>query len=82
MIPVKENNTKLVDIKNHSQSSYFENELRYLRRNNVREELIRKINNIFDVLNDINHKDYKFFKNICCDFKMLEKKCKEYKELL
>lgn len=78
MIPVKEDNTKLVDVKTHVQGTYFESELRYLRTKKVREELLRKINNIFDVLNDETDTDYKFFKNICCDFKILEKKCEEY----
>lgn len=78
MIPVKEYNTKLVDVKNHAQSTYFESELRYLRNKKIRGELLKKINNIFEVLNDKTHKDYKFFKNICCDFKILEEKCNEY----
>ena len=40
--------------------------------------MLRKINNIFDVLNDKKHNDYLFFKKLCCDFKILEVKCVEY----
>lgn len=61
MIPVKENCTKLVDVKNHAQSTYFQSELRYLKTKKVRDELIRKINNIFNTINNKEHKDYIFF---------------------
>lgn len=33
---------------------------------------------MFKVLNDEKHYDYLFFKQVCCDFKLLEEKCKEY----
>lgn len=78
MIPVQEKYTMLVDVKNHKQRTYFENELRYLRNSKVIEELIKKINNIFSILSDKNNSDYEFFHKLCCNFKLLEKKCNEY----
>lgn len=79
MIPVKENNTKLVDVNNSKYYDYYKDELRYLERNEVIDEILRKANNLFNVLDNQEHRDYSFFKNICCDFKLLEEKCREYK---
>lgn len=46
---------------------------RYIRR-----ILKTKVNNIFEVLENMKHSDYLFFKELCCNFKLLEQKCREY----
>ena len=80
MIPVSIKDTKLVDVSKSKYKDYYENEISYLRSKKVKEELLRKINNMFYVLNHKEHRDFKFFKNICCDFKLLEEKCKKYEK--
>ena len=45
----------------------------------VIQEILKKTENIFNVLENPNHRDYKFFKSLCCDFKLLEEKSLEYK---
>ena len=78
MIPVNIKYAYIADVNNAKYKEYYMNEIRYLRSENVQKEIIKKVNNIFKVLNDQKHCDYLFFKQVCCDFKLLEQKCKEY----
>lgn len=78
MIPVNIKDSAIVDVNKSKHKVYYQNELRYLRSTKVKEELLKKIDYIFNVLEDNKHKDYDFFREICCDFKLLEKKCEEY----
>lgn len=78
MIPVNEKDSRIVDVSNSKYKDYFNNEISYLRKENVIQELLKKAENIFSVLDNPNHIDYKFFKSLCCDFKLLEQKCIEY----
>ena len=39
---------------------------------------LRKVDNMFKVLENPKNVDYEFFRKLCCDFKMLEEKCVEY----
>ena len=78
MIPVSSKDAYLADINNLKYKDYYINEIRYLRLENVKKEIINKINNIFKVLENKKHYDYLFFKEICCNFKLLEEKCREY----
>lgn len=78
MIPVNMKDADIVDINNSKYKTYYINEIRYLHNKKVREELIRKLNYMFDVLEDNNHYDYNFFKEVCCNFKVLEEKCLKY----
>lgn len=55
-------------------------EIRYLRSKNIQKKIIKKVDNMFKVLENEKHSDYLFFKEICCDFKLLEQKCIEYNE--
>lgn len=75
MIPVNENDAIIVDIKNSEYKDYFNREIIYLRKEKVKEELLRKVDNIFKVLENPSNIDYIFFKKLCCDFRMLEDKC-------
>lgn len=78
MIPVNLEDAYIADISNSKYNTYYMNEIRYLRSKNIQKEIIRKVENIFKVLENIEHYDYLFFKNIYCNFPLLEQKCKEY----
>lgn len=80
MIPVTEEQTKLVEIEKEKYSDYLKSEIIYLTNKRVVEEIITKVSNIFNVLRDKNNLDYNFFKTICCDFEKLEDVYKEYKK--
>lgn len=78
MIPVNIKDTHIVDVNNSKYKTYYINEIRYLHNEKVKEELIRKLNYIFNVLENEKHYDYNFFKEVCCNFKLLEEKCLKY----
>lgn len=46
----------------------------------IRRILETKGNNIFEILENTKHVDYLFFKELCCNFKLLEQKYREYNE--
>jgi len=79
MIPVNEKDSFIVDVEKSKYKDYFNKEIAYLRKQSVIQEILRKVDNIFKVLENSNNPDYNFFKKLCCDFKLLEEKCKEYK---
>lgn len=80
MIPVNIEDTCIIDIINSRHNTYYINEIRYLHSKKVENEITSKIDYIFQVLLDKKHYDYLFFKKLCCNFNLLEKKCKEYRE--
>jgi len=83
MIPVKKNNVKKVNITREKFKEYFNEEISYLRNDIVINEILDKVNNAFDIVSKkrkVNIKKYNFFKSICCDYPLLEEKCKEYKD--
>jgi protein AbiQ len=81
MIPVNTKDANIADIMKSQYKTYYMNEIRYLHSQKVKNEIIDKINNIFKVLQDKQHIDYLFFRKLCCDFKLLEEKCKEYNKI-
>ncbi len=78
MIPVNEKDSFIVDVEKSKYKDYFNKEIAYLRKQSVIQEILRKVDNIFKVLENSNNPDYNFFKKLCCDFKLLEEKCVEY----
>lgn len=78
MIPVNINDAYVADIEKSKYKTYFMEEIRYLRSKKVEKEIVKKVENIFQVLKDEKHYDYFFFKQVCCDFELLEQKCIEY----
>ena len=80
MIPVVEEEAIKVDINKSKYKDYYNAEIEYLRNNKAKNELIKKIQTIFDVLNSPNDNRYEFFKKICCDFKLLEEKSKQWQK--
>lgn len=79
MIPVVEEEAIKVEISKSVYKDYYNAEIEYLRNKKVQNELIKKIEIIFDVLNNPIDSRYDFFKRICCDFQLLEEKCLKYK---
>lgn len=80
MIPVNIKDTKIININKSKYKNYYNKEIQYLRKENVKNELLRKINNIFNTLENKSSNDYEFFNELCCNFKLLESKCKEWNE--
>lgn len=79
MIPVNESMLKVVDIDKDKDKDYLRMEQRYFKNDVVIQMLLNKCSNVLDVLHDKSHPDYKFFKKLCGNFKLLEEKCIEYK---
>ena len=78
MIPVKEEVISIVDVKNDKQKEYLNNEIIYLRKETIINEILEKTEKVLKILEDEKHSDYQFFKQICCDYQLLEQKCQEY----
>lgn len=79
MIPVTENTITLVRIEDEKYIDYLKSEIIYLNNKRVINEIIKKVESMFRVLEDNQHKDYTFYKSICCNFSVLEKEYKNYK---
>lgn len=75
MIPVDKSNYSLVDIQNAEDKDYLNSELIYLKKENVKNEILRKVKNTF---NNVLKNEDKFMIDFCCNFKLLEEKCLEY----
>lgn len=80
MIPIIEDEIKLVDVDKEKYVDYLKSEIIYLSNKNVINEIIRKSKNIFEILENKESYDYNFFKKLCCNFKKLENVYLEYKE--
>ncbi len=78
MIPVTEKVIEKVDVDNDKDREYLIDEIKYLKRKSVITEIIYKTENALKILNNPEHGDYSFFRMLCCDFKLLEKKSKNY----
>ena len=73
MIPVLEENIKLVDIENEKYADYIKSEIIYLNNKKVINEIISKVSNVFEVIYNKQNIDYDFFKSLRCNFSKLEK---------
>lgn len=62
MILVNIKDAFIVNIDNSKYKTYYMNEIRYLHNKKVKEEIIRKINYIFHVLENKKHYDYDFLR--------------------
>ena len=81
MIPVNLNDCTMVNINKEKYKNYFLKEIQYLRKPNIIAEILRKTEDIYNVVKDPAHKDFSFFNKICCNFPLLEGKCKEWEEV-
>lgn len=80
MIPVVKEEAIIVDVKNSIYKDYYNAEIEYLRNKKVQNELIKKIDSIFCVINNKNDSRYEFFNKLCCDYNLLEEKCRKWKK--
>lgn len=80
MIPVNSSVVKEINIRNEKDKYYLYRELYFLRKVKVQEEVLKKAENALRVLKNKNNKDFTFFKSICCDYFILEIKCKKWKD--
>lgn len=79
MIPVTDKNIVLVDINKEKYKDYLKSEIIYLNNEKIKKEIIKKVQNMFIVIENSKDKDYNFYKSICCNFEKLECEYKNYK---
>ena len=75
MIPVPNGCFNLVDIPNDRDKDYLNSEYIYLRKEKIKQQVIKKAENVY---NSVVEKKDDFLIEFCCDFKLLEDKCREY----
>ena len=81
MIPVIDDVVHKVNIKNDKSKYYLYRELYFLRKYDVIQEILNKAEKVLNVLNDKNNIDFDFFIVVCCNFKLLEMKSNEWKNI-
>ena len=81
MIPVIDDVVHKVNIKNDKSKYYLYRELYFLRKYDVMQEILNKAEKVLNVLNNKNNIDFDFFKVVCCNFKLLEMKSNEWKNI-
>lgn len=81
MIPVIDDVVHKVNIKNDKSKYYLYRELYFLRKYDVIQEILNKAEKVLNVLNDKNNIDFDFFKVVYCNFKLLEMKSNEWKNI-
>ena len=76
MIPVPNGCFNLVDIPNDRDKDYLNSEYIFLRKEKTKQQIINKAENVYKMV--VEQKD-EFLVGFCCDFKLLEEKCRLYK---
>ena len=76
MIPVPNRCFNLVDIPNDRDKDYLNSEYIFLRKEKTKQQIINKAENVYKMV--VEQKD-EFLVGFCCDFKLLEEKCRLYK---
>ena len=77
MIPVIDDVVHKVNIKNDKSKYYLYRELYFLRKYDVIQEILNKAEKVLNVFNI----DFDFFKVVCCNFKLLEMRSNEWKNI-
>ena len=86
MIPVKSNNVKELDLTITKADNKKDISLKLMRKfelkdiNNKKTKIIKKANNLLKLYNKWD--DNNPLKLVCCNFPLLETKCKEYSKIL
>lgn len=76
MIPVPNGCFNLVDIPNDRDKDYLNSEYIFLRKEKTKQQIINKAENVYKMV--VEQKD-EFLVGFCCDFNLLEEKCRLYK---
>lgn len=83
MIPVPQESVSKLDMKDKSYGykRLLSEQYNYINLTKNRKAIIQKANKIYQVVtkNGKKNKMIMFYKNLSCDFKILEEKCKNYK---
>ena len=74
-VPVPDSCFELVDIPNDKDKDYLNSEYFYIRRSDVKKEIINKVEKVYRQVKW--HQD-SFMARFCCNFKLLESKCDDY----
>ena len=83
MIPVPQESVYLLDIKNKSYGykRLLSEQYSYINKPDNKQKIIDKAEKIYNIVtNDKKNKLSKFYKDLSCNFKLLEEKCIEYQE--
>lgn len=75
MIPVPDDCFELVDIPNDKDKDYLNSEYIYIRRSEVRKEIMHKVEKVY---RQVKLNQDSFMARFCCDFNLLEQKCDGY----
>ena len=78
MIPVHNSLVELVDINKEKDRDYLNREIIFLRKKEIKRSILEKATNLFYVLKEPKHPDYKFFKSLCGNFEILEEECNNW----
>jgi len=83
MIPVPEGGVYLIDVekKSYGYRRLLSEQYSYINKTENREKIIQKAEKLYNIVtNSSKSKMAKFYKDLSCNFKLLEEKCLEYKE--
>lgn len=84
MIPVPEEKIFLLDVKNENYQyrRLLLEQYYYINISENRNKILMQARKIYEIVTDNKNKTrmYEFYRNLSCDFKLLEKKCSEYIE--
>ena len=82
MIPIPEKEVKQIDYKNKDikYKMLLNKQYNYINKTNNKNEILKKAKKIYDIIkSNKKTKITLFYKKLCCDFNLLEKKYFEYK---
>lgn len=82
MIPVPQNSVYLLDMKNKSYGykRLLSEQYSYINRTENKQKILDKSNKLYNIVTKSSKsKMAKFYKDLSCDFKLLEQKSIEYK---
>lgn len=84
MIPVPKEKIFLLDVAKESYKyrSLLSEQYSYINISENRNKILMQARKIYEIVTDNKNKTrmYEFYRNLSCDFKLLEKKCSEYIE--
>ena len=84
MIPVPLERIRLLDLKNkaYGYRRLLSEQYSYINITKNKKEIIEKAEKLYDIVtSDKKTKEAKFYKNLSCNFALLEEKCYEYERL-